>query len=325
MKKIRIGILGASEIAFRRFLPALKKDDRFEYVGLAIYRPQDEEKAKLFKETFGGEIYHGFEEFINRPDIDALYVPQPPALHYTYGKQVLLAHKHLFMEKPFTTSLKESLELINLAKENDLSAIENYMFRFHKQISEFKKIISKGKIGEITHYDLKFSFPLRSQTDFRFVKELGGGAILDCGGYPIMLASILLGQGEQKFTPISKTYENGFEVDMHGSAKLENSSGVFATIYWGMNDEYNCSVKAYGKKGSLLASRVFTAPSDFDVNFLLEEGGKSEDINIGVDDAFLKSIDNFYQTIDNKQVREDNFSMILKQAEKIDIMKGFKG
>ena len=76
MKKIRLGILGTSEIAFRRFLPALKKHSVFEYVGVAS---RNIEKTKPFIETYGGIGFASYDELLQDTSIDAVYIPLPPS------------------------------------------------------------------------------------------------------------------------------------------------------------------------------------------------------------------------------------------------------
>ena len=103
---MRIGIISPSEIAFRRFLPALTKHGKFTYAGVAVPSAQDwngegtktdtafdsihtreYEKAISFKDNFGGEIFEGYSTLINNPEIEALYIPLPPALHYKWAKK----------------------------------------------------------------------------------------------------------------------------------------------------------------------------------------------------------------------------------------------
>jgi len=328
MKPVRVAILGASEIAFRRFLPAIQKDPRFEYVGVAYYRDQDIGKAQSFKSQYGGEVFLGFERVLQDPTIDAVYVPQPPALHYQYGKAVLEANKNLFMEKPFTTSLAWSQELVDEAKTKHLAVTENYMFRFHKQIEEFLKIAKSGILGRIDHYEVRFSFPLRQQNDFRYLKALGGGALLDCGGYTIMLTDILIG-GDGVLQPNKPVFEKGFEVDMKGSGKIVSRSGSSSCSFsYSMDDEYACYAKAFGSEGVLVAPRVLTASCDFDVKFqLYKQDGLTlmKEIEVGTDDSFLKSLNNFYEAINSPDNREANYSRILKQAQFIEQMQTFGG
>ena len=93
--------------------------------------------------------------------------------------------KHVFVEKPSTTNYQDSLNLVKLAEERKLVLHENYMFQYHSQISEIKKEVENGKIGKVHSYHARFGFPRRDKNDFRYNKELGGGALLDAGGYVI--------------------------------------------------------------------------------------------------------------------------------------------
>ena len=118
---MKIGILGTADIAFRRFLSALQKCEAFTYAGVASRTP---EKGKRFVETFGGQVYDGYDALLADDSIEAVYVPLPPALHYEWGKKVLLSGKHLLMEKPFTTNLQHTEELLQLAEEKGLAGEE---------------------------------------------------------------------------------------------------------------------------------------------------------------------------------------------------------
>ena len=118
---IKIGILGASDIAFRRTAPAFCKSDQFEYVGVAISSVEEwgktpnanqivesqKDKAKNFQEKFGGEIFNSYAELLTSNKVDAVYLPLPPGAHYTWGKLAIDNGKHILLEKPFTTCLKD--------------------------------------------------------------------------------------------------------------------------------------------------------------------------------------------------------------------------
>ena len=68
---------------------------------------------------------------LNDESVDCVYIPLPPAFHYEWAKKALLAGKHVFLEKPSTTSLKYTEELVKLAEERGLVIQENYMFQYH--------------------------------------------------------------------------------------------------------------------------------------------------------------------------------------------------
>ena len=299
---IRIGILSPSNIAFRRFLPALKKSADLEYVGVAYAAreewfggdvpPSEREKAGEFAKSFGGEIVEGYHRMIARPDVDAVYVPLPPALHYTWGKAVLSAGKHLFMEKPFTTKLEDTEELLALAKDKGLAVHENYMFVYHSQIARIREMIASGEVGEIRLYRMAFGFPKRPGNDFRYVKSLGGGALLDCGGYPVRLAQELLGNSVH-LVQAKLSQPTGYEVDLYGSAVLENDEGICAQIAFGMDNAYQCQLEVWGSKETIIAPRVFTAGADVTPSLTIRTSADERTVQLEADDQFLHSIDAF--------------------------------
>jgi len=313
---IRIGIIGAADIAYRRFLPALCKNNFFEYVGVAS---RTKEKALRIQQAFQGKIYDSYEEMLKDEGIDAVYVALPPALHFTYGKKVLEAGKHLFMEKPFTTSLQETLELLKLAEEKNLAVHENFMFQYHRQLEEIKRLVATGEIGEVRLYRTNFGFPFRGENDFRYNKELGGGALLDCGGYTLRLAQLLL---ENATVVASKMYLDAEgKVDLYGTAMVSGESAT-AQIAYGMDNEYRCELEVWGSKGAIKADRIFTAPPDFPVTIALQKSGKTELIEVGCDDQFYNSIEAFKDLIENVQMRCAKRDEIRKTSE---LMKQIKG
>ncbi len=299
---IRIGILSPSNIAFRRFLPALKKSAGMEYVGVAYAAreewfggevpPSEREKAEEFARTFGGEVTEGYRRLIARPDVDAVYVPLPPALHYAWGREVLNAGKHLFMEKPFTTNLRDTEELLALAKEKGLAVHENYMFVYHSQLARIKQRIAEGSVGELRLIRMAFGFPKRPGNDFRYVKSLGGGALLDCGGYPTRLAQELLGES-LRVVQAKLSRPEGYEVDLFGSAVLENDAGLCAQISFGMDNAYQCQLEVWGSRETVIAPRIFTAGADVTPSLTIRTSTDESTVQLETDDQFQHSIEAF--------------------------------
>ena len=312
---MRIGILGTSDVAFRRFLPSLMKCDGAEYAGVASRTP---EKAKPFLESFGGTIYESYDALIEDPSIDAVYVPLPPALHYHWGRRVLLAGKHLLMEKPFASSGEEAGELLDLAQQQGKIVHENYMFLYHEQLRAIHRMIQDGTLGDIRLYRMSFGFPKRSRNDFRYDRSLGGGAILDCGGYPVRLALDLLGETAE-LVQSSVGYTEGFDVDMYGSAVLVNQSGTTAQISYGMDNAYQCELEVWASKATLRTNRIFTAGSDYVPKLNLKTSSEEYTVTLSPDDQFLHSIEQFIQKINTGENRD--LELIRKQAKLVDDMR----
>ena len=334
MANIRIGVICPSEIAYRRFLPSLMKVKGVEFGGVAIASPiewfgdlskvsnseittqqeRELEKAKTFVDSYGGKIYKSYTEICTSSDVDAIYLPLPPALHFRWAKLALINNKHALVEKPFTINLIDTEELISLAKANKLAIHEDYMFVYHNQIQAINDIIESGEIGKVRHYRIQFGFPKRAANDFRYNKALGGGALLDAGGYTIKYASLLLGETAH-LTTASTKYEDEWEVDIFGSATMVNNEGVVAQLSFGMDNNYKCMLEAWGSEGTLTTGRVLTAPDGFEPDVIIRKGNEDEVRKLPSDEAFVKSIQRFVECINCDDVRTENYIIIERQAK----------
>lgn len=314
MKKWNLGVLGASDIAFRRILPAVEESTQFSFTGIAA---RNSLRCTPFIQRFGGRCFDDYLSLLNDPDIDCVYVPLPPGLHAYWGEKVLAAGKHLFMEKPFTTSYADTQKLLKIANEKKLAVHENYMFLYHQQFRAIKQIISEGKLGALHMIRASFTFPFRGREDFRYQPELGGGALFDCGGYPLLLVSELMGKS-MYLRWAGQSIDSTFNVDIGGSAVLQNDSGLTAHIFYGMDDTYRCELELWGSQASLTASRIFTAPQDFTPSFYVEAGENSRTIQVPSDNQVLNSLRHFGELIENIDVRKENYNRILRQGELIE-------
>ena len=312
---IRLGIVGCAEIAFRRFMPAVQNVEGIQAV--AVAEEYDPSKLQMFKDTYGLETEMKFADLIERDDIDALYIPQPPALHYKWAKYALEHGKHVLVEKPSTLSLADTEDLVNTAKAKGLALHENYMFRYHAQIREIQSIIASGKLGEVRLIRASFGFPLRAQNDFRYNKALGGGALLDAGGYTAKLASVFLGDTVK--VDAARLYSlPGYEVDMMGSASLSDENGLTCQVGFGMDCHYQCMLEVWGSKAKLSTNRIFTAPPGFEPVAVIESASGKEEVRLSADSHFEHSIERFVSAVNDETVREENYGEMVLQASLIE-------
>lgn len=315
-------------------MPALQKQSNFEFVGIAHANEvewfgsesdsnnqsillKEKEKTQNFVNTYGGYVFESYNELLECSDIDAVYIPLPPALHYKWGKRVLENGKHLFMEKPFTTSFSDTEELISIAQRKKLVLHENYMFQYHSQLDWIRHTVLDGKIGELRLIRIAFGFPFRGAMDFRYSKALGGGALLDCGGYTIKLASIILGESARIVT----SHLNGkddFEVDIYGSATMKNDEGLTAQLSFGMDNSYKCELELWGNKGVLYTNRILTAPEGFGPTVIIRNADGEQIEVLEADDSFSKSIQAFWNSMESSAVREKMYYEIHRQSKLVE-------
>lgn len=308
---MKLGILGCSEIAFRRFMPAVQKvKDITVKVVAEEYAP---EKLKNFCGTYQIEGVDSFQVVIDDPDIDAIYIPLPPALHYAWAVKAIRAGKHVLVEKPSTTSYEDSKDLVMLAEKHDVAIHENYMFSYHSQLSRIQKMVYDGEIGDVRFMRAEFMFPMRAQNDFRFNKKLGGGALLDAGGYPTRLATILLGD-QVEVTDAHLYHLPGYEVDMYGNAVLADEDGTTCQIAFGMDCAYRCALEITGSKGRIYTNRIFSAPVDYKPTVHIEKGAEAYDLEFETDDSFYNSIMRFCKAVNDLDERAQIRKEILTQA-----------
>lgn len=333
MRKPTIGILGASDIAYRRFLPALKKTDAFTFAGVAVancrewggghdetsYAPLltvKKEKARKFIEEFGGRLYIGYENLLCSEEVDAVYIPLPPSLHYSWVHKALSYGKHVLSEKPCTMCLVDTKRLLALAEEKGLALWENYAFRMHRQIGVIKELIEAGTVGDVRLIRSVFGFPYRNAADFRYIRELGGGALLDCGGYVLKAAQLFLGEDVRVLTSALHVTP-GHEVDIYGSATMTDQNRIEAQLAFGMDNAYKCELEIWGSKACILTPRIFTPPADFEAQIIVK-GQKEEVIKVEVDDQFAHGIEFFASCLDDMEVRRIAGKEILIQGQLVD-------
>lgn len=333
---MRIAVLCPAEIAARRFLPALKKVEGVEFVGVGVstacerFSGQDctsdeagkvrragMEKAKAIVDQFGGHVFESYSDLINSDEIDSIYIPLPPALHYKWAKAALEAGKNVLIEKPSTVSFEQTNDLVETAESNGLALHENYMFAFHRQIEKIDELISEGEIGSLRLIRLAFGFPKRAATDFRYKKAMGGGSLFDAGGYTIKYADRLLGE-TARIESARLNYLEDYDVDVFGSITMANAEGLTAQLSFGMDNDYKCEAEIWGSKGTINTGRVFTAPPGYKPYITIKHNQDVQSIELDEDDSFRKSIEHFLKCIQDNETRIDTYNAVRRQAALVD-------
>lgn len=320
MEPLKIGILGAADIAQRRFLPALYKSKQFIFGGVAVADPERKERAEKFVEQYGGRMYSDYEELLQDPSIDAVYIPQPPSLHYKWAEKAILCGKHVLLEKPSTTQGCDTESLITLAKKKQVALCENYAFCYHRQIAEIKSVIESGELGELRLIRTAFGFPYRCGQDFRYQAALGGGALLDCGGYTLKAVQLFLGSSVEVMAAQSGMTEK-HDVDMFGSAMLRNQDGLTAEIAFGMDNYYKCELEVWGSLGCLETKRIFTPPADMETEILIRGQKEEKILRVPPDDQFFHILERFAEAIYVPETAEKERASMLHQMQLVEAVR----
>ncbi|WP_006346928.1 MULTISPECIES: Gfo/Idh/MocA family oxidoreductase [Streptomyces] len=253
---VRMGVLGCADIALRRMLPAIAASDAARLTAVAS---RDAAKAERVAARFGCVGVQGYRALLERDDIDAVYVPLPPALHFEYVAEALLAGKHVLCEKPLCTTRAEAAELMELARRQRRTLAENFMFLHHSQHAGVRSLVDAGAIGELEVLSGSFGVPPLDPTGFRYAPSLGGGALLDVGVYPLRTAQLYL-SGEPEVLAATLRVDEATGVDVAGTALLCAPDGVAAQLEFGFRHSYRSRYALWGSEGRLSVERAYTPP-----------------------------------------------------------------
>lgn len=316
------GILGCANIAINAVVPAVLRSDENATLYIAS---RNNKKAKTTADHFGCFYVNTYDELLNVKEIDVVYIPLPTGLHYEWVKKAVLSGKHVLVEKTATNNYKEALELISLAKEKEVAIVENFQFQHHSQHQYVFNLLQKGEIGEIRCFRSSFGFPPFSEnTNIRYKKELGGGALLDSGAYVLKATSFMMGDGFEVKSAYLKL-NNVFDVDWFGGAFLVNEKkNIFSEVAFGFDNFYQCNYEIWGSKGKITSTRAFTAKADFTPTIVIEKQGYKEEIELPKDDHFANMISYFISIIKVKSF-EKEWENILIQAKLIDDVRKLSG
>ncbi len=224
---LRIGILGAANIAQRALIePASERDD----VQLVAVAARDRGRAEQFAEEHGiSSVMDSYDDVVNSADVDAIYIPLPASHHARWAITALEAGKHVLVEKPFAANASEARQVAQVAATSGQVLMEAFHYRYHALVLRLQEMLTMGLIGEITNIDATFDITMPDRTDIRYQLPLGGGATMDLGCYPIHLARTLMGSEPVVLAATARVVEGG-EVDEALEATLQFRGGVSSTI-----------------------------------------------------------------------------------------------
>ncbi|KAF8485634.1 hypothetical protein JB92DRAFT_2760613 [Gautieria morchelliformis] len=189
---LRFGILGAARIGPDALITPAKSHSE---VVVAAVASRNSEKAIQYAKTHQiPKVYSGeecYQKLIEDPEIDVIYNPLPNSLHYEWTMRALKAGKHVLVEKPIADTAEEAREMISSAEQKGLVLLEAIHYTFYPAVQRVKEIINSKELGNIKSVKASFAVPtlpngiIFLKDDVRFNYDLGGGATMDMGVYPL--------------------------------------------------------------------------------------------------------------------------------------------
>lgn len=222
---MKIGILGAGGIA-RVMAETVNGMEEAQCYAVAA---RDLGRAQKFAEEFGVEkAYGSYEEMLQDPQVELVYIATPHSHHYEHVKLCLEHGKHVLCEKAFTANAAQAEEILKMAEEKGLLLTEAIWTRYMPMRKTIDEVVASGIIGKITSLSANLGYVIE-QNERIHAPELAGGALLDLTVYPLNFASMVFGDDIVKVDASCVKIDTG--VDGQDNVMLTYRDGKMATLY----------------------------------------------------------------------------------------------
>lgn len=286
------GIIGTGGIA-ADFAEALKGSARCRVVNVVGSSP---EKGRVFAERWSlPESSASLEALLADPTVEAVYVATPHPLHEAQAIQSIRAGKHVLCEKPMTVDAAGAARVIAAADKQGVFLMEAFMYRCHPLIGQLVRRLREGVIGKIRHVRADFGFRVpRNPKGRLFDLALGGGSILDVGGYPVSFARLIAGivAGKPFEEPV-RLQASGLVgptgADELATAELTFPSGFTASVASAVFYDVGTTAIVFGEEGKIVLPDPWIPSSErqgLETGFVIHRDDRNpEPVTIRVDKA----------------------------------------
>jgi predicted dehydrogenase len=276
--KVRWGILSTANIALTKVIPAMQRSPWCEIVAIAS---RDLAKAReAAAELKIPTAYGSYGELIEDDSIEAVYNPLPNHLHVPWTLTAVELGKHVLCEKPIALNADEARTLIAIRDYYGVRIQEAFMVRTHPQWLETRKLIQSGRIGTLRSITGFFSYFNPDPANIRNQLEVGGGALMDIGCYPITISRWIYDAEPRRVLGLIER-DPEFGTDTLTTAVLDFPNG---------HSTFTCSTRLapyqrmifHGTDGRIEVLIPFNAPNDRPTQIIVND----ETIEIPVCDQY---------------------------------------
>ena len=209
---LRLGILGCANIA-HQFARDVAPSPAVRVVAVAS---RSADTAAGFAAEYGiARAHPSYDALLADRDVDAVYLPLPNSMHGEWAIRAARRGKHVLCEKPLALGLDEARAMFAAAEEERVLLVEAYPYLFQPQTRAMLSLLDDGAIGTVHSVQASFGFMLQNGSgNIRMRRELGGGALLDAGSYPLSLIRVVMGSAPERVRADATWAESGVDVRM---------------------------------------------------------------------------------------------------------------
>jgi dTDP-3,4-didehydro-2,6-dideoxy-alpha-D-glucose 3-reductase len=281
-------VIGWSRIATRRVIPALRRIKDVEQIDLASRRATD---PALHDSWVHGEVFTDYAAAFDGTKAEVAYISLVNSEHERWAEFALNRGLHVIVDKPAVLGIEAATRLAKLARHMDRCLAQATVFALHPQIALVKQLFADAG-SRPSRLSMTLSFPPFEPSDFRYRRELGGGALWDLGPYLAACGRVFF-QSEPTAADcrILARIETGVEIAFSALGTFPGDRGL--TCHCGFDTAYVNRLQVLGPDVMVEFDRAFTTPPDL-VNRLrvyTSEGTRSVDVRAADSfECFLQNV-----------------------------------
>ena len=312
---IRWGFLGAGWIAQTALAPALHAANNSTLHAVAS---RDTERSASLNPT---RVHKRYEDLLDDPEIDAVYVNLSNEAHYQWTIAALTAGKHVLCEKPLALNHAQAQEMAGAAKKHNRVLTEAVWHQWHPRFVRIRELIQRGDLGALTSIDSSFCFTGNFENNYRLDPQKGGGSLLDVGVYQVHVWSALNPQNEViNIQSVDRTMSGtGVDMTTRVSAALGNGVSVKALASFEMPETQSIVISTEQATIECLGNDAFTSwnkPSSMRIANQIEEFAPV--------DPYRLMVENFSDRISDKPAWILGLEQSLYVSQVLDQIKEFR-
>ncbi len=295
-KRIRWGVLSTANIARTAVIPAIQASNNGMVLAVAS---RDQERGRVYADQLGIErAYGSYEELLADPDIDAIYNPLPNDGHAPWSILAAKAHKPTLVEKPIAMNAAQAQQMVEAFRAEEVLLAEAFMYRYHPQHAQVKKLLAENTIGKLRLIDVCFTYslPPSDSENVRLKPELGGGGLWDVGCYCVNLCRMIVGE-EPDCVTAQAIYGTETRVDEMFVGTLHFPGGVLAHLDCGMRGIFRNHYSLVGPDGEIISDMAFRPPDDGPTTLQIRTDDKSETITVPAANQYVLMVQDFAEAV----------------------------
>jgi len=258
ISRLKLGLIGCGDISRLVHLNVLTQLPGVELVALA--EPDMKRREQAAGCAPSARSFAGYEELLGMPDVEAVVICLPNALHTEATVAALRNGKHVYLEKPLATNLAEGRRVLNAWRHSGLVGMIGFNYRFNVLYQTARRHIQSGKLGELVGARSVFSSAARILPEWKRNRRTGGGVLLDVGSHHVDLVRFFFGQ--EICSVFAEVRSQQSECDS-AVLQLQLANGLLVQSFFSLNTVDEDRFEIYGQSGKLAVDRFRSLKVEF--------------------------------------------------------------